>query len=76
METINQLEHSVDRLLRVVIHLREENRNLREALEKKQTEQSDEVRLLKEELVREKTLKDAVLVKVDDLIKKLAELED
>ena len=75
METIDKLENGVDKLLQVVVQLREENHALKESLGKSRAGVAEEVLRLQEDLAHEKAIKEMVLVKVEELIKRLAEIE-
>lgn len=71
MELIDLLETRVTALLSQLETLREENRRLREEVEGGLSALAEENRILKEALDEERTVKDAVLTRIDALLLRL-----
>ncbi|MBZ2172616.1 cell division protein ZapB [Nitratidesulfovibrio sp. SRB-5] len=71
MELIDLLETRVTALLSQLETLREENSRLREEVEGGLSALAEENRILKEALDEERTVKDAVLTRIDALLLRL-----
>jgi cell division protein ZapB len=71
MDLIEQLEGRIDATLEELAALREENRRLREEADHGKTALEEENRTLREELEEERATKQAVLDRIDSLLKKL-----
>ena len=73
MEILSQLESKIEAILQKTKALEEENRGLRQKMELGLGELESENRRLQEELDRERAGKEAVLARIDELLKKLQE---
>ncbi len=78
METFNQLEEHVLRLISETEHLRQEHERLQQNATLHETALNtvkEENRLLKEALVQEQQIKEDVLKRIDALLERLKDLE-
>jgi len=73
MEILSQLETKIGAVLQKAKSLEEENRGLRQRVEQGLSELESENRRLREELDQERAGKEAVVARIDDLLKKLQE---
>ncbi|MGE4298245.1 MAG: cell division protein ZapB [Desulfovibrionaceae bacterium] len=71
MELIVTLEAKIDALLAALAAERDANRRLRDELAGAGLKMEEENRTLREELDRERALKEAVLARIDGLLQKL-----
>ncbi|ABB37781.1 hypothetical protein Dde_0980 [Oleidesulfovibrio alaskensis G20] len=71
MELLDRLESRIDSLLTTIEALSEENRRLKEEVDSGLSALADENRELKESLEQERTTREAVLARMDNLLAKL-----
>lgn len=76
MELIDQLEQRIEGMLQGMTTLREENRRLKEEVDLGLAALEEENRSLKEELEQERSMREAVLQRVDSLLAKLKDQTD